>query len=158
MRVIRPRPSYERTFASVKEGNVNPRPRAGTPCVFLAAFRAVADDPSSARVSRLRAVRLSRGLSQRELAELTGIPLRSLERLDRGELDDLPFRWLINLSIALQTTPVEVIEDEWRAWKQNITPARPTPRPAGLPDRVSRSGYQRAKRTRAPRRQPRPGL
>ncbi len=96
--------------------------------------------------TRLRATRLDRGFSQQDLAELTGIPLRSLERLDRGEVDDLPFRWLVNLSIALWCKPVDLAESEWFKWKEDITPARRTPRPSDPPAQGSRIGYQRARR------------
>lgn len=104
------------------------------------------DDGSLQPVTRLRAIRLDRGLSQKDLAALTGIPLRSLERVDRGEVDDLPFRWLVNLALALRCGPADLIEPEWTKWKPDITPARPTQRPPASVLRTSREGYRRARR------------
>ncbi len=96
-------------------------------------------------MTRLRRTRLERGLSQKELAELTGIPLRSLERLDRGEVDDFSYRSVFNLCVALHCKASEIIEPDWFQWKDDLSPGRRTPVPREMRDRQSRSGYQRAR-------------
>lgn len=122
-------------------------PIGGPPDVFLTTVQRVSggDPERLPSTTRLRRVRLERGLSQRELAELTGIPLRSLERLDRGEVDDFSYRSVVNLCLALRCKASEIIEPDWFQWKDDLTPGRHTPVPREALSRGSRSGYQRAR-------------
>lgn len=123
------------------------RPSTGGPSVFLTTVHRVpgGDPERLPPTTRLRRARLDRGLSQKELAELTGIPLRSLERLDRGEADDFSYRSVVNLCVALRCKASEIIEPDWFQWKDDLTPRRRTPVPHEQLDRESRSGYQRAR-------------
>jgi transcriptional regulator with XRE-family HTH domain len=62
---------------------------------------APANKDSSALLSHLAARRVERNLSQTALANLSGISLRTLPRLERKEVDNPPLRYLVNLSIVL---------------------------------------------------------
>ena len=48
------------------------------------------DDPAT----RLGRIRVSRGISQAHLARVTGISLRTLQRLEQGVLANPPIRYL----------------------------------------------------------------
>lgn len=67
--------------------------------------------------SALARIRVSRQVSQAELAEATGLSLRTIRRLERLELDNPPLRYLVNCATALGVELDQVIEDEWREWK-----------------------------------------
>jgi transcriptional regulator with XRE-family HTH domain len=67
--------------------------------------------------SRLFERRKAAGLSQRELAKRTGISLRTLQRMERLEVDNPPIRYLVNCAIALGCELEELIEPAWRKWK-----------------------------------------
>jgi transcriptional regulator with XRE-family HTH domain len=56
-------------------------------------------------------------MSQRRLAELTGISLRTLQRIERLEIDNPPIRYLTNCAIALGCELEDLIEPAWREWK-----------------------------------------
>ena len=51
--------------------------------------------------SRLYERRTAAGVSQRRLAEATGISLRTLQRIERLEVDNPPIRYLTNCAIVL---------------------------------------------------------
>jgi transcriptional regulator with XRE-family HTH domain len=60
---------------------------------------------------------MARGLTQRELAERSGISLGTIRRLERGELSNPGIRYLTNIAIALDLDgPFDVCEAEWQAW------------------------------------------
>jgi transcriptional regulator with XRE-family HTH domain len=66
--------------------------------------------------SRIANVRRLRGLRQDELAAAVGLSVATLRRLERGELDNPPLRYLQNLAIALDVELDRLIEPAWRQW------------------------------------------
>lgn len=66
-------------------------------------------------VSRLARVRVSRNLSQEQLAREAGVPLRTLRAIERREAWNPGVRYLINLSRALDCPLVEICEPDWFA-------------------------------------------
>jgi transcriptional regulator with XRE-family HTH domain len=73
--------------------------------------------PRSASKNRLRERRRAAGLTQRALSERTGISLRTLQRIERLEVDNPPIRYLANCAIVLGCELEDLIEPEWRGWK-----------------------------------------
>lgn len=67
--------------------------------------------------SRIAARRQESGLSQRELSELTGISMRQVQRLDGGEIDNPPIRYLVNIAMVLEVDVLDICEDEWLEWR-----------------------------------------
>lgn len=83
--------------------------------------------PPQPRVrTRLLERRRAAGLSQRRLAELTGISLRTLQRIERAEVDNPPIRYLTNCAIVLECELEDLIEPEWREWRPFNGRARST--------------------------------
>ena len=75
--------------------------------------------PSSSRGrSRLYERRREAALSQRALAEQAGVSLRTLQRIERLEVDNPPIRYLTNCAIVLGCELDDLIEPAWRDWKQ----------------------------------------
>jgi transcriptional regulator with XRE-family HTH domain len=81
--------------------------------------------PSDAYLShgktRVARARLDRDLSQDELASLARLSPRTIERLDRGELDNPGIRHILRLANVLDVPVEQLVEDEWRdpAWRPN---------------------------------------
>jgi transcriptional regulator with XRE-family HTH domain len=74
--------------------------------------------PSAPRArSRLHERRQAAGLSQRSLAERAGLSLRTLQRIERLEVDNPPIRYLTNCAIVLGCELEDLIEPAWRKWK-----------------------------------------
>lgn len=71
-------------------------------------------------------------LSQEQLAEQTGVSLRTLQRLERGELDNPPVRYLVNCAIVLGVSLEAVMQPEWSGW--TAFPGGPSAPPAGAAD------------------------
>ena len=63
--------------------------------------------------SKLAALRVERGLSQRELAEKAGIPPHTYWKLEAGVTENPRIGHLVNCAIALDVDLRDVIEDEW---------------------------------------------
>lgn len=83
--------------------------------------------------TRLFRRRVEAGLTQRDLAERSGVPLRTVQRIDRGELQRRPsLEHLSNLAVALGCEAIELIEDEWLEWA--VLPGGPA-RPPSAPVR-----------------------
>jgi transcriptional regulator with XRE-family HTH domain len=78
--------------------------------------------------TKLAAARLRRGLTQREVAERSGISYATYQRLERGEIDNPPLRYLTNCALLLGVRVGDLIEDEWLQWKRfdETTPDPPT--------------------------------
>jgi transcriptional regulator with XRE-family HTH domain len=90
----------------------------------------------SKRATRLARLRTERGVSQRELAEATGISLATLRRLERGAKANPPLRYLSNCAIVLGVEVEELIEDSWRKWLPMARKTRPrNPQSLWQPDR-----------------------
>lgn len=83
---------------------------------------------ASRRATKLAWARLQRGLTQREVAEHTGISYATYQRLERGEIDNPPLRYLTNCALLLGVSLGDLIEEEWRQWKRfdARTPKAPT--------------------------------
>ena len=61
--------------------------------------------------------RRTAGLSQRALADRAGLSLRTLQRIERLEVDNPPIRYLTNCAIVLGCELEDLIEPKWREWK-----------------------------------------
>lgn len=83
---------------------------------------------ASSAATKLAAVRLRRGMTQREVANATGISYATYQRLERGELDNPPLRYLTNCALVLGVRLGDLVEDEWLQWKRFDvdTPEPPT--------------------------------
>jgi DNA-binding Xre family transcriptional regulator len=55
-------------------------------------------------------------MTQAELAARTAISLPHIRRLDRGEIDNPPLRYLVNCAWVLDCRLQDLIEDEWFDW------------------------------------------
>lgn len=73
-------------------------------------------DPGTIPETRLAHVRMSRGVTQEELAEAVGISVPTYRRIERGETNNPKLRHLVNISLALGVALSEVLEDEWLEW------------------------------------------
>src|SRR4051812_29600868 len=83
---------------------------------------------SSKLSTKLAAVRLRRGMTQREIAAASGISYPTYQRLERGEIDNPPLRYLTNCAVVLGVRVGDLIEDAWLQWMRfdEHTPAAPT--------------------------------
>lgn len=84
---------------------------------------------ASSAATKLAATRLRRGMTQREVADATGISYATYQRLERGEIDNPPLRYLTNCALVLGVRVGDLIEDEWLQWKRfdARTPDAPEP-------------------------------
>lgn len=58
------------------------------------------------------------GLKQKRVAELTGIPVRQLRRIENGEVSRVSLAHLVNLAMVLDVdSPLTLCEDEWLEWQ-----------------------------------------
>lgn len=78
--------------------------------------------------TRLAHARLSRGVTQDELAEAVGVSAPTIRRLERNEVENPKLRHLVNCAIALGVSLDEVLEDEWLSWLPTARAAKP-PKP-----------------------------
>lgn len=86
-------------------------------------------DPGTRPRTKLAHARQSRGVTQDELAEAIGVSPATYRRLERGQADNPPLRYLINAALALGVPVDDLIEDEWRTWWQRYPED-----PAGPPE------------------------
>lgn len=83
-------------------------------------------------------MRIELGATQEQLAEVTGLSVSTIRRLERGELENPPITYLINCARALDVELEELIEPEW-AW--SVFDARAAEPPEeGWPMRPWRAG------------------
>jgi transcriptional regulator with XRE-family HTH domain len=73
-----------------------------------------ADRARTSGETRVAAMRLLRNLTQTQLAERSGIPLRTLQRVERGEVADPSVRVILALADVLSCTVEELAEPAWR--------------------------------------------
>ena len=67
--------------------------------------------------TRLNGERRLRSVSQSALSQATGISERTLQRLENGEIDNPPLRYLVNCATALGIGDWrELVEPEWERW------------------------------------------
>lgn len=67
-------------------------------------------------LTKLAAWRVKRGVTQKEMAEATGIPLSTYWRLERGRVWSPPVRYLTNCAIALGCELDDLIEGDVHEW------------------------------------------
>jgi transcriptional regulator with XRE-family HTH domain len=98
--------------------------------------------------SKLNRWRRIRGLTQEELRDRSGVPVRTIGRIERNEVRTPPkLPTLVNLARALDIDVTELLEERWLAWNPTPRyPAPPPPNPA-WPDRLQR--MLNAEQTRA---------
>jgi transcriptional regulator with XRE-family HTH domain len=81
-------------------------------------------DVQSKLATRLAERRIERGMSQRELADASGISIATLQRLERGLVENPPLRYLTNCALVLGCELDDLVEESWRTW---LPLARPEP-------------------------------
>ena len=69
-------------------------------------------------MTKLARRRVERNLTQPELARLTGIGLRTLRTLERGETRNPKLGYLVNCSIVLKCDLADLLEDAWLEWHE----------------------------------------
>lgn len=79
--------------------------------------------------TKLNAERRRQGVSQADLAQVTGISQRTLSRLENGELTNPPLRYIVNCALALGVPWQELIEPEWEQWDPGLRGAKSEPLP-----------------------------
>lgn len=67
------------------------------------------------RLAELRSKRTP-VIKQERMAELTGIPLRTYQRLEAGKITNPPIRYLVNCALVLEVELEQVCEPEWLSW------------------------------------------
>jgi transcriptional regulator with XRE-family HTH domain len=80
----------------------------------------------STAVTAVGAWRVKRRVTQRGLALVTGIPLRTYKRLETGEISNPPVRYLINIAAALDVELPQLFEPGW-SWTTFNTRANEPP-------------------------------
>lgn len=65
-------------------------------------------------------MRVRRGLSQRDLELASGIPIRTLQRLESGRLSSPPLGYLVNLALVLDVAVDELVEDDWLLFNEQL--------------------------------------
>jgi transcriptional regulator with XRE-family HTH domain len=70
--------------------------------------------------SRLALVRRAKGRTQENVSDLSGIPLRTYQRLEAGSVSNPPIRYLVNLAMVLETTLEDICEPDWLEWTEFI--------------------------------------
>lgn len=86
-------------------------------------------DPGTIPETRLARTRMSRGVTQEELAGAVGISVPTYRRLERGEVRNPKLGQLVNCAIALGVELDALIEDEWREWLPFDARAATPPQP-----------------------------
>ena len=89
--------------------------------------------PTAEPGNRIAYLRLEKGLSQEDMARLTGIPLRTYLRLERREVKNPGVRYLANIARVLGIDPVDgklgdVVDLDMLEW-QVFTEDGPTEQP-----------------------------
>jgi cytoskeletal protein RodZ len=109
-------------------------------------------DEHSAFGARLRVAREARGVSLRHIADVTKLPLRMLEALERGKVSRLPggiYRRSIVRSYAREIglDPEATLRDFLKQWPDDLPPPKGSepeapepPEPARGPSRLARLG------------------
>jgi DNA-binding XRE family transcriptional regulator len=102
-------------FAHTEDGHRG-RARGEAPVEPARYGRAVPGPNRTEIRTRLASLRVSRGVTQAEMAAAIGIAMPTYRRLERGRMASPPLRYLTNAAIALGVELDDVIEDEWREW------------------------------------------
>lgn len=91
--------------------------------------------------TKIAARRQDLQLKQKRVAELTGIPVRQLRRIENGEVGRVSLAYLVNLAMVLDVdSPLDLAEDEWLEWQvlDARAPAPPERKHWIRPDRAIR--------------------
>lgn len=83
--------------------------------------------------SPLAQLRISRGVTQAELAEVVGLSVTTLARLEHDRVKNPPLGWYMNCAIALDAELHDVLGDEQLVWKK-YSSAASAPPPEGWID------------------------
>ena len=75
-------------------------------------------DPGAKAQTKLARVRMSRGVTQEELADAIGISEPTYRRLELGRMKSPPLGYLVNAAHALGVELDALIEDSWREWHE----------------------------------------
>jgi transcriptional regulator with XRE-family HTH domain len=86
-------------------------------------------DPGTLAETKLAHVRMSRGVTQEELAEAVGISVPTYRLLERGQMPNPKLAYLVNCAIALDVELDAIIEDEWLQWQSLNQQASEPPEP-----------------------------
>jgi len=70
--------------------------------------------------TQLNFIRRGQGVSQADLAAITGISVRNLSRLENGEMSNPPLRYIVNCARALGVPWQQLVEAEWEEWEPNL--------------------------------------
>jgi transcriptional regulator with XRE-family HTH domain len=89
-------------------------------------------DPGTIPETRLAHARMSRGVTQDELAQAVGISVPTYRRLERGEVRNPKLGHLVNCAIALGVELDALLEDEWLQWLPFDQRAATPPEPEAL--------------------------
>jgi transcriptional regulator with XRE-family HTH domain len=66
--------------------------------------------------TKLAALRVSRGVTQEEMAKATGISYSTYWRLERGRYKNPPIAYLVNCALALGCELDDILEDDQKEW------------------------------------------
>ena len=69
------------------------------------------------RLAEVRSKRIP-VIKQETMAERTGIPLRTYQRLEAGKIPNPPIRYLVNCAMVLEVELEAVCEPEWLRWTE----------------------------------------
>ena len=83
-------------------------------------------NPGTKAETKLARVRMSRGVTQEELADAIGISEPTYRRLERGLMPSPPLGYLVNAAKALGVPLRELVEDAWLEW-HTLRADRPAP-------------------------------
>jgi transcriptional regulator with XRE-family HTH domain len=67
----------------------------------------------SYRNTKIARARLDHGVTQQELAEATGMSVRTIQELERGEIENPRIRNIVNIAAALGKEWIDLCEDAW---------------------------------------------
>jgi transcriptional regulator with XRE-family HTH domain len=65
---------------------------------------------SETKIARLR---VKHGVTQQDLADATGVSIRTIQELERGDVENPRIRGLVNIAAALGVGLKAICEDEW---------------------------------------------
>lgn len=78
------------------------------------------DAQRSAQNTKLARLRIQRQMSQRELELASGIPMRTLQRLEAGQLDNPGLAYLVNLAVVLAVPVEDIVEEDWLVFNEGL--------------------------------------
>lgn len=100
-------------------------------------------------MTRLARARIARRVSQAQLADRTGLSVRTIQRLESGEKTNPPLGFLVNVALALRVDLDDLIEDHWLQWTA-FDARRPEPPEDGWWEQAEETFQRRS--PHAPRR------